>query len=467
MQQSVVSLPVQGNNAVDTVYMVDTLKRAFTVRNIIVEGNKRTREKIILRELSFKEGDSLYLKDIPVKFEESINRLKNLSLFHENEIRISVLKFEQYYIDVQISVTERWYILPAPHLKPVDRNISQWLFKENANLSRVDYGVKLMMDNVTGNNDKMRFYFVTGYTRQLMLSYRRPYIDKNMKWGLGVDVSIGKNHEINYNSIDDKQVFLKLKDKNFARNFFRSEIEATYRPAFYTTHTFGVAYNYLRINDSVLKLNPTFFKEPGNTIAFPELYYKLAYVNFDYNPYPTKGHAGELVLTRQGFGKQINVFQLAAKGIKYWPITEKAFYSLGAAGSIKLPFKQPYYSSQLLGYGDMTMRGYEYYVVDGVAGGLVNATLAQQLTNFKLHIPGTKWLTPRLIPLKIYGKVFGNVGYAHNPEPGLNRLNNKLLFGGGVGFDVITMYDFTLRIDFSFNQLGQNGLYLQKKSTFQ
>lgn len=467
LKHTVIAVPLSVNNTIDTIKIVDTVPRAYTIRNIFIEGNKKTKEKIILRELAFRQGDSLYIRDFPPKFEESKSRLKNLSLFHENEIYISVLQFEGNYVDVKVAVKERWYILPFPHLKPVDRNLSQWLFKEKANLSRVDYGIKLMWDNVTGNNDKLRFYFITGYTRQLQLAYRRPFIDKYLKWGLNFDISIGKNHEINYNTIEDKQKFLKLKDETFARTFFRTSAEATYRPAFYTVHSFGVGYTNLRVNDSVLKLNPSFFKNYNTRVSYPEFHYKLTYRNFDYNPYPTKGHAAEFSLLKQGFGDDVNLTQLSAKAIKYWPITKKAFYSIGAAGSIKVPFKQPYYTSQLLGYGDFTMRGYEYYVVDGVAGGLINATLAQQLANFKIHIPGTKWLTPRLIPLKIYGKVYGNIGYAHNPYRGQNTLNDKMLFGGGFGIDVVTMYDFNLKIDFSFNQLGQNGLYLQKKSTFQ
>lgn len=437
----------------------------FTIRNIVTEGNKITNKKIILRELSFKAGDSIRIKDIPKNFEEAKFRLMNTSLFHE--VQISVLQFEGFEVDIKIWVDERWYIIPSPHLKPVDRNISQWIFKERASFNRVDYGLKLHWNNMTGNNDKLRLYFITGYTRQLVLSYRRPFIDKNMKWGIYFDMSVGKNHELNYNTINNKQSFVKFQDKEFARNFFKTNMEASYRPAFYTTHSFGIGYTKLRVNDFVLKLNPNFFNIPGNTIYYPEIYYKLIHRNFDYNPYPTRGHAAELTLLKQGFSKDVNVTQLTLKGIKYWPFNKKFFYSIGATGTVKVPFKQPYYFSQLLGYGDFYLRGYEFYVIDGVAGGIVNTTLTHQLTNFKIHIPGTKWFTPRLIPLKIYGKVFGNVGYGYQKPPLLNSLNNKLVFGGGFGFDVVTMYDFNLKIEWSFNQLGQNGIYLQKKSTFQ
>lgn len=449
----------------DSIQFLDTLTSTFVVRDIIFSGNKKTRNVIIMRELPFETGDSIHIKDVPGSFEEGQNRLMNTGLFHE--VKFSVTRFENPFVDIQVTVKERQYIWPFPYLKPVDRNLSQWLFKESGNFSRVDYGVKLLWGNFTGNNDKLRFYFVTGYTRQLMLSYRRPYIDKKLKWGVNLDVSIGKNHEIQYNTIHNKQEFLRLKDKNFARNFFKTNIEAVHRPAFFTWHTFGIGYTNLLINDSVLKLNPRFFGRPVQRVSYPEAYYRIAYRNLDYNAYPTKGHAGEAQLSKIGWSRDVNVWKLSAKGIRYWPIDDKMFYSVGASGMLKLPFDQPFYNSPLLGYDDMFLRGYEYYVMDGVAGGVINTTLARQIANFKLNIPGTRWFAPRLIPLKIYAKVYGDMGYAYQEKPIANHLNNKMLFSGGFGLDVVTMYDFTLKIEFSFNQLGQNGIYLQKKSIFQ
>ena len=35
-----------------------------------------------------------------------------------------------------------------------------------------------------------------------------------------------------------------------------------------------------------------------------------------------------------------------------------------------------------------------------------------------------------------------------------------MIYTGGFGIDIITFYDFQLKFEFSFNQLGQNGLFL-------
>jgi hypothetical protein len=41
-----------------------------------------------------------------------------------------------------------------------------------------------------------------------------------------------------------------------------------------------------------------------------------------------------------------------------------------------------------------------------------------------------------------------------------NKLSNTLLRTAGIGLDIISIYDFVFKIDYSVNQLGDKGLYL-------
>ncbi|MGH2564628.1 MAG: POTRA domain-containing protein, partial [Ginsengibacter sp.] len=179
----------------------------FVVRNIFITGNKKTRSDIILRELPFKSGDRYLLQDIVAKFQLARQQLMNTALFHD--VVVALKSFEGYNVDVIIEVRERWYLFPIPYFKPVDRNFNQWLVEQKANLSRVDYGLKVLYNNATGRNDKFRFWFITGYTHQLSFDYDRLYIDKALKWGMEVKFAVGKTREVNYNTIDNKQAFVK------------------------------------------------------------------------------------------------------------------------------------------------------------------------------------------------------------------------------------------------------------------
>ncbi|HET9747225.1 MAG TPA: POTRA domain-containing protein, partial [Chitinophagaceae bacterium] len=285
-------------------------ENVFTVRKIVVTGNKKTKESIILREVPFSSGDTYQLSELVKKFEIARKQLMNTALFHE--VVVALKSFEGNNVDIAIDLRERWYLFPVPYFKFVDRNINQWLVEQNAKLNRVNYGLKVLYNNATGRNDKLNVYLINGYTKQISFNYDRPYIDKNMKWGLNVGMALGKNREINYNTINNKQVFYK-DTNNFIRSFFRSNLELTYRPEIKTRHRFGVGYNIESVSDTVVALNPTYFKNGNGRIAFPEVYYVMSYFDVDYNPYPLKGYIVDLYVSKKGFNNKLNLWQLSAK----------------------------------------------------------------------------------------------------------------------------------------------------------
>jgi outer membrane protein assembly factor BamA len=451
------------NNSLNDISRQKEPDNVFTVRQIAISGNKKTKESIMLREIPFKSGEVYPLSELVKKFEVARKQLMNTSLFHE--VVVALKSFEGNNVDVMIDVKERWYLFPIPYFKFVDRNINQWLVEQNAKLNRVNYGIKLLYNNATGRNDKLNVYLINGYTKQVTVNYDRPYIDKNLKWGLNLGVALGKNREINYNTINNKQVFFK-DTNNFIRSFFRSYGEITYRRAIKTRHRFGVAYTVESLTDTVIALNPSYFKNGNNRISFPEVYYLMNYFDVDYNPYPLKGYIAEFYFAKKGFNNKVNMWQVAAKASGSWEIANQTYFNARVAGSLKLPFRQPYFNQRLLGYSDFFLQGYEYYVVDGVAGGYAKAVLSREVVNIFFHVKRKRDEEIHKIPFRAYVKTFVNAGYVYNPEPGTNTLNNRMLYSWGIGLDFITHYDFTFKLEWSFNLLGQNGIYLHRKSYF-
>ena len=435
----------------------------FTIREIAISGNKKTKESVILRELPFKSGEVYNLSDLVKEFETGRKRLLSTALFHE--VVVALKGFEGNNIDILVAVKERWYLFPVPYIKFVDRNINQWIVEQNAKLDRINYGIKVLYNNVTGRGDKLNLYLINGYTKQISLSYDRPYIDKKMKWGINTGFAIGKNREVNYNTINDKQVFFK-DTNNFVRTFFRAFGEATYRPAIKTRHRFGISYTIEKITDTIVSLNPSYFTDGRDKLSIPEFYYLMNYMDVDYNPYPLKGYIVELYLAKRGLNKETNMWLLSAKASGNWEIAKKLYFGAKLAGVVKAPFNQPYFNQRLFGYGDFFMQGYEYYVVDGVAGGYAKASLTSEILNLGFHVKRKKDVIPYRIPFKAYAKTFVNAGYAYHPTPETNTLNNRMLYSWGVGIDILTHYDFTLKFEWSFNVLGENGLYLHRKTIF-
>jgi outer membrane protein assembly factor BamA len=449
------------------VSAIDTGYAPFKVNRIIITGNKKTKNKVILRELPFKEGEEYQLPELVKKFENARTYLMNTALFVD--VVVALKSFNGYDVDILVAVKERWYLFPVPYFKPIDRNLNQWLVEKKASLTRVNYGIKLLYDNVSGRNDKLKFYLTNGYTKEVSLSYDRPYVDKRMKWGLSLSVATGENHEVNYNTINNKQAFIKDPD-NFIRNYFRAAAEISYRRVIKTRHRFGIVYTSELIEDTVLNKNPKYFNSVLNRISFPDIYYDLNLQDVNFIPYPLRGYTADVGITKRGFNSPVSVWQLALRGAAYRQLSLKYFFSLKAAGTIKLPFDhQPFINQRLLGYGDIGMQGYEYYVIDGVAGGYVKTTLSKEILKFSIKLPSKKkeeHESFNRIPFTLYAKIFGNTGYVYNPAQGNNFLANKMLYSGGVGLDIVTFYDFVLRFEWSFNTQGQNGLFLHQKTQY-
>ncbi|MBZ0099157.1 MAG: hypothetical protein K8F30_08740, partial [Taibaiella sp.] len=57
-------------------------------------------------------------------------------------------------------------------------------------------------------------------------------------------------------------------------------------------------------------------------------------------------------------------------------------------------------------------------------------------------------------------KIFADLGYAKNRFAGNSYMNNRLLYSWGVGADLVSVYDFKLRVEYTWNHLGEKGLFL-------
>ncbi len=433
----------------------------FTINQIAIEGNRKTQETVILRELSFKEGERYSLSVLVQKFKQAKEQLLNTTMFQN--VVVSLKNFEGNGASVKVSVKERWYIYPIPFVNVVDNSFQNWVKQEGMDLDRVKYGIKIKHRNFSGRNDKLTMNITNGYTKALAFRYEDVPVDANLKWLASFYTSLGRNRDINYATFDNQRIAYKNPDV-FVHSFFKSAAEITYRPAIKTRHTFGLGYNYEKISDTILSMSPEFSTQT-NKITYPELYYKLQYFDVDFIPYPTKGFATDIKFAKKGFGGSVDVWQTTARASATFPLGRKYYINWRAAGVLKLPFDQPYTMQNFVGSDGHYIQGYEDYVIDGVAGGFTKATFARQIINTVINIPSRKVKQLNYFPIKIYGKVFGNSGYIYNKNPHIsNTLNNQWLHSAGVGLDIILFYDFIFKLEWSFNHLRQNGIYLHDRS---
>jgi outer membrane protein assembly factor BamA len=438
---------------------------AYFVQTIRISGNSKTKESSILRELPFREGEKYPAEVLVEKMAEGENLLMNTGLFRTVSVSLSDQSSGEALVDIRVE--ERWYIFPIPFLRSVDNSLLQWLTANERDISRLNYGVKLTHRNFTGRNDRLHLSYMNGFTRQGAIQYNNLFLDRNMKWSANLGMNYGSNRAVNYKTEENRHVPVATSSEDFVHSYFRTFIDVTYRKEIKTRHTFGIGFSREIVADTVIKLNPD-YSQGSRKISSSDIFYMLQHTDVDFLPYPTKGYLAEASITKRGIGGPLNLWQLSAKTSGTWP-AGKNYFNLRVAGILKLPFDQPYITQQFIGHNNMFLQGYEGYVIDGVAGGYMKATFARPVFDKKIRVPENK-LSPLkkigFVPLKIYAKAFVNTAYVHNQQPGNNSLSNKMLYSGGLGLDIIALTDMVIKLEWSFNLLGQNGLYLHPRNSF-
>lgn len=433
------------------------------IDSVQVVGNKKTRTNIILRELRLSPGDTLYADDLTATFEEKRQQLMNTSLFLS--VHIYPFDTKAHHTSVSVEVLERQYFLVIPMLSLADRNFNVWWVQENHSLDRLNYGIKLYQNNMTGKNDRLSLTLQHGYTQQYILDYQLPYFDKELKQGLGVYIMYSHNREINYNSDYNKQVYLK--QDYFLKEEMAFGLNYTYKKAIRLKHKVSLSYHSAKVKDTVLELNPNFFPDNKLSQHYMELSYSFSYTGTDIWTYPLQGYNINANIVRRGFGfnSKINETAVALDAAKYWTIFPKTYGEMEFVGEAHLPENQPYFLAREMGYYNNYLRGLEYFVLESDRFGILKSTLKQQVLAVKAH---SRWLPSQFatVPLHVYVKVYGDLGYSYNSHPGTSMLDNKPLYTFGFGADIVTFYDAVLRVEYSFNQLHEKGLFLHFRSTF-
>jgi hypothetical protein len=368
-------------------------------------------------------------------------------------------------LDILIQVAERWYIIPQLQFDIADRNFNAWL--EDPTFYRTTYGAEIDWNNFTGRDDALSLYFVFGWRQILGFQYAMPYINRQKTLGVSVKVLHSTGNELGYNTTENKLRYFRYDAERLIREW-TSNMALTYKPALVTTQTFSLGYFITNIADTVAKLNPEYL--PNKSLLYSALYpsYQLRIDKRNAITYPT---VGSLIQLGAGYtiplNGSISAFPDISLLIHYFrPLPWHFNFATGLMAHWQ-PANRYAYSSRLpLGY-DYYVRGYERYVIEGNAWFLYRAELRNRVFNRTLHLHFIPFKQFNTVPLQAYLKVFYDAGYVQYPYASLqNTLANQWLKGWGMGVDFVTYYDKSLRLEYSFNQLGQSGLFLHYDEAF-
>lgn len=431
------------------------------IDSIIILGNHKTKNHVILQEIDLHVGDTINIDQIAERLKSNEKRISSIGLFNLTSLNIKNWNTDLATCNIEIKVQENWYIYPYIIFELADRNFNVWKNEFNYSFKRVNYGLALDHINLTGNKDKLKLKYQTGYIRKLELGYNYPYLWGNT--GIFGNILYSENREIAFRTLGSKPAFFSKQDND--KIFFqrRAHIGMSHRSSPQLNQTVKFEYVHVRTDDSVAIKNLNFFGQSRIQLKYFLIDYELKYDNTVYPLYPQKGYRFEINARKEGLGifNDVNNLNLAIALEQYTTL----FNNIILANRLKFKInflndQIPYYLNNSIGYGKDNITGYQLYVMDGR-----NFMLAQNSIRWKIldHDFSLFNFMPkqfRIMNAQVYLRFNVDGGFANDPLSGKeNPFSNKIQIGYGPSLDFIVFNNVTFTINYGITQTGEKGLF--------
>jgi outer membrane protein assembly factor BamA len=436
----------------------------YFIRDITIIGNKKTDINTIFKELPFERGDLIEASSLETLMEIGEENLNNLSLFNFVEVyhsEFSDIKSKYQDIAIFIDLQERWYYWPIVSMTLEGRNLSSWIKEPEWNKITLESGFRI--DNIAGKNQTLKALLTSGYNKGFMFEYSNIHLDRKGRHLLGINLTRLYSRTENVTVMENAPFYIKS-DTTFLTSKYSATLAYTYRPRLRLRHKIEMAFVYAEIEQSVLDFNPHYWGSDDLERRGYSIKYSLIADQRDNIQYPLDGHYIKTSIT--GFSD--NKFNIRRTNVEgdfriYGKIKPQLFYSVKTNIGISKSNVEAYLFNRAIGYNNINLRGYEYYVADGQHYFVISPTIKYNIlpdTRFNI---GFLSFIPQFsnIHFALYAKAFSDIGYAfHNNPTQCDGLSNKLLHSWGVGLDIAAYYDITISADLSMNKLGDCGFYI-------
>ena len=444
------------------------------IQTISILGAKKTKQQVILQELTFQQGDSLQVDQLENILARNQQNVYNLGLFNQVSFEHQELAGNIYII---ISVKERWYVFPRPHVRVEERNSYDLVSAiSDGNFEKLAYGMFLNWRNLGGYNETLRFYGQLGFSKRLYIDFLRPAIFPKER----IDMIMGFHHvnrkEVMYGTELGVVKWGKV-ETEASQKSYNVYIGIRKRFTVFKSLYAEISYKQYEFSDSIytFQLNgeqARFITNNEGREYYPSFVLSYAHDRRDLKSFPLQGFKYQL------FGRLAGIPGLAstqfAKVGASWahhiPLSDRWNFAYGTQHLFTLGKKVPFYEKSAIGIrrGDIpglssTLRGYEPYAIDGSYIMMTKSEWKFAILPRKIyHLPQIPFRKFQDFPLGVYLSAFCELGYVsdrtfNNQD---RYLKNKWLLGYGTGLNIIGIYDMLLRVEYSRNHLGQGGIYL-------
>lgn len=442
------------------------------IQQVDLIGNKKTKDDIILRELDLLPGDTLFTDKISERFAENEKRILSTGLITDVKINAKDLNVTDHTAIIEIVLQENWYIYPSIIFELADRNFNVWWNEQNKSFDRVNFGFRLNHINVTGRRDRLKLTTQFGYTKKFELEYAYPYLNKEQTLGVAGNIFYSENKEIGYVTIGNKTQFHQEEDERVLLKRFRVSAWLNYRPQLFSYHTFKFEFHRNSIDEYVSReLNADYFLNGESALRFFKLEYDFSFDKREFTFYPEGGYQIGVNIKKEGLGifNEYNNLLFELRGEYYYTYNSRFILANIAKARATLNRNKIAFANNTgLGYNGNVVSGYELFVLDGTDFFLSKSSLRWKVLDHLFDMNDFMPLRQfKLMNLKIYLSFNTDTGYVNEPTyTDTNTLNNKWIVGYGPGLDLLLFNTYLFSFEYSFNQLGQSGLFISNRVSF-
>jgi len=397
---------------------------------ILVQGNEKTKEEVILREMKLKVGEQFD----PAELEQDRLRIQNLGIF--NRVEIDLVPTQRGVILI-VTVSEMWYVFPYPII-----------FRNERNWSRLSVGAGLLYTNFRGRREVIDLAFWLGFNPSVRLAYSNPWIMGNLKLYTSFSVFAKKVRN---------QTFTVL-DSSVNENQIGFNWKIGKRFGHFTYLDVNVGYRRLTLSD-----NSAGTLSPSGIDHLPQAGISFKYDTRDLWEYAHKGHYVRLWATQTGwFGRTVDYLRFGADVRKYLPIgpTTLALHADANISHGDLPVYD------LVHFGFLTrIRGHFSERRTGENAFVGSAEFRFPIRKITYHNWGPFQSMGRYgsnFRFGISGGLFVDTGslWRQGEEPG------DFITGWGAGLHIFLPYNNILRLEYAFDEDWNGQVIIDALMTF-
>ncbi len=415
---------VSGQTTIDTLKLTDK-NQYVKIDSIRISGNDITEEFIILREMTFSEGDKVNNKIIDFNRE----RIYSLGLF--NYVNLYLLEEQQDTV-LLIDVYEKWYIYPLP-----------FLYFNGSEFNNPTYGINFRLENFRGRNETVNAFFAFGYDPTISVSYYNPTFF--------FDEGIGYGFKINYKDFANKSKNAELfVGTEFEYTFYSAAISFSKRINQFNLLTLEPRYTYVESTVPIVSKQITASSTPIDRALSLSMNY--IYDSRDLKQFPKTGLYTLVGFTHKGFGINDISYNILEVDLRQYNLLSD-FLTFRWRVNYRSAFGKnvPYYDYSFFGYEEY-IRGHSSDKAEGAQYFLNSIEFSYTIVdewNISIKLP----LIPQNLTSVRIGlnfNIFADAGTTFDDFEEL-RFNN-FLSGYGFGLNILVLPFNSLRLEYAFDE---------------